>query len=645
MNNIEDYNKPYWYQSLKEKDIEKCFLFLDKYYQKMDPNIKNEFIKYQGEQKFESIKYGYLIYIYQLGRQNNRYPIANKELEKYLRTMSVRENSGVMVFSIFTSAYPDNNNHNSNNPGMFSCKYDCYYCPNEPGQPRSYLAQEPGVARAIENDYDPMKQIIARAAQYIGQGHPIDKCEIIIQGGTWDSYSYKYRMEFIRDIYYTFNVLMDIVFKKDVRDRLDMNEEIKINEKAACRVVGLTPETRPDQINKNSIKFLRAIGATRVQLGVQHLDDIILKYINRRCYKRHSIKAIRMLKDSGFKVDIHIMPDLPAPPIYTNKMHEIDRKMFEELNSNSDFKIDQLKIYPCMVTNHTKIKEWYESGQYKPYGEDKPMNIEEKIRYRKLSVEDKLKIRLDNPLYKNILDFYTKIHPSIRVNRIIRDIPTSIVCGGTKRSSMRSEIERDLETLDLLSNCIRYREAGNSRNTKRPNNIPVLKELCFAANGCIEYFLSFESDESNPILYSFLRLRLPRTNNDIFPELNGCALVRELHTYGKVIPCKENMKYYENNNIFMSQNNINKSQHKGYGKRLLERAESIAYEKGYTKVAVIAGVGVRNYYRNNGYNIDSIEGCYQIKSLNKNNYFFFIVFGIILAILGKYFIMYLNINL
>jgi ELP3 family radical SAM enzyme/protein acetyltransferase len=654
-NNIEDINKPYWFDKINKDNIEKCFKFLDKYYmQNIDKlQIKKDFTTFAFKNNFEGIKFGYLIYFYQFGRQNGKYKYSDIELEKYLKVMSVRENSGVMVFSLLTSAHPSYTKHyddctseiindfntNSQNPNAFSCKYDCYYCPNEPGQPRSYLAGEPGVDRAINNEYNAEKQIIARAMQYIQQGHPVDKCEIIIQGGTWDSYSYGYRKEFIRDIYYTFNILMDILFKNNIRPKYSMEEEIKLNETASCRVIGLTPETRPDQINEPSIKFLRSIGATRVQIGVQHLDDNILRYINRRCYKKHTIKAIKMLKDCGFKVDIHIMPDLPAPPTYEGKMPEVDHLMFKELNTNPDLKIDQMKIYPCMVTPYTKIKEWYEQGIYKPYGEDKQMTPEELSKYRKLSKEEKIKIRLLNPLYKNILDFYINIHPSIRVNRIIRDIPVSIVCGGTKRSSLRSELDRDMESLNMLSSCIRYREAGNSRNLNRITKLkPIIKEICFEASGGIEYFISYESQDENPILYSFLRLRLSKNsgkinNKIIFPELINTAIVRELHTYGKVIPCKDNLKYYKNNSIFINQDDSNKSQHKGFGKKLLDRAEQIAQNNGFNRIAVISGVGVREYYRKIGYNLDSNIGCYQIKILNKHINIFKSLFIIMIAII------------
>lgn len=651
---IEDIIKPFWFNDIKPIDIEKCYLFIDNYYFNKKPlnNIKNDFVIFQRENKFSDfVKFGILMTIYKLGRNNGKYSNPNYDLESAIKINNVRENSGVMVFSIFTSAYPSYTkvlkdgskeiikefSDNNQNFGAFSCKYDCAYCPNEPGQPRSYLVQEPGVARASQCDYDALKQVFNRGIQYVQQGHPVDKIEVIIQGGTWDSYSENYRIEFVRDIYYAFNIFMDWIFYNNasnifknnpnvfihegrvLRPKKSLQEEIIINETAPCRIIGLTPETRPDQINYTTIRFLRQIGATKVQLGVQHLDDNILKYINRGCYKKHTIRAIKMLKDCGFKVAIHLMLDLPAPSIYKDRMPEIDRMMLEEFNTSSDFKIDELKIYPCVVTNHTKIKTWYDEGIYKPYGEVVKINP---LIYRRMTKEEKLAFRMSNPLYKNIFDFYSVIHPSIRVMRIIRDIPTNIICGGTTQNGMRSEIDNDLQMLGKTSGCIRYREAGSYKFINKLENVkPVFKELVFDSSDGKEYFLSWESQGDTPILLSFLRMRLSNnagkteTGKIIFPELLNAALIRELHTYGKVQPCKENIKYYKDNKMLLNESDKLKTQHKGYGKKLLKKAEEIAYNNGYRKIAVIAGVGVREYYRNNGYKENSKLGVYQIKYL------------------------------
>lgn len=683
MTDIEDIVKPFWFKNITESDVQKCFDFLDEYYfnNKNLTNIKTDFIKYQKENEFNGIlKFGSLITVYKMGRIRNHYPNPKSELEEKLKVQNVRENSGVMVFSIFTSAYPSWTKTNpdgtkeivygydktkSENRGEFTCKYDCSFCPKDPDMPKSYIATEPGVARAVQNDFDPMKQIFDRGLQYLQQGHPVDKIEVIIQGGTINSYEPEYLLEFVRDIYWSFNVFMDYVFYdklganfltnfvefngKMLRGKLSLEEEIIFNETAPCRVIGLTPETRPDQINYSTIKFFRRIGATRIQLGVQHINDDILRYNNRGCYNKDTIRAIKMLKDNGFKSDIHIMCDLPHPDtISQEQMIEMDKQMLEIINTDPNYKVDQIKIYPCVVTPHTTIKTWYDEGKYKPYGET--IKVDKDI-WRKMTEKEKLAHRLSNPLYSMILEYYSKIHPSIRVNRIIRDIPTNEICGGTTQTGMRSEIDRDMELLGLKSGDIRYREAGSYRhqNKSKTNTEPILKELVFESSGGTEYFLSWESNDTNPILYSFLRLRLSansgrtQTGRVIFPELVDCAMIRELHTYGKVQPCKENQSYYKNNSILLDESNESKTQHKGFGKKLLARAEEIAISNGYNKIAVIAGVGVREYYRNNGYNIDSVEGCYQIKLLNnKKNAkikifykFLILAFFVILSIIIK----------
>jgi hypothetical protein len=334
MSDIEEIIKPFWFKDISESNIQKCFDFLTLYYQnqlKID-NIKADFNKYQRENNFNGIiKFGTLITIYKIGRIRGIYPEPKPELESILKVQNVRENSGVMVFTIFTSAYPSWTKTNSDgtkkivygydktksaNRGEFSCKYDCSFCPKDPGMPKSYIATEPGVARAVQNDFDPVKQIFDRSLQYISQGHPVDKIEVLILGGTISSYPTEYLLEFIRDIYWSFNVFMDWIFYdkfgasfltdyiefmgKRLRNKLSLEEEIKINETAPCRVIGLTPETRPDQINYSTIKFFRRIGATRIQLGVQHINDDILRYNNRGCYNKDTIRAIKMLKDKKF---------------------------------------------------------------------------------------------------------------------------------------------------------------------------------------------------------------------------------------------------------------------------------------------------------------------------------------------------------
>ncbi len=375
--NIEDIIKPYGINQLDENTKNIIYNFLDKYYLKNlnTENIKKEFLKYQEKEKNTKIlKFGYLLYFYLLARNNGKYDQADINLEKNLK---LENGVSVIVSTIFTSGHPSYSiydpitnqekiihefSDNLENPGAFSCGNNCYYCPNVPGQPRSYYPGEPGVDRAIQNDYDAIKQCRARASQYVQQGHPIDKFEIITKGGTWDWYSEEYRRQFARDIYFSHNTMIDYIFGNTIRKPLSLEEEIKLNETSSCRIIGITVETRPDHVNYKTIKFLREIGATRVELGIQHLDDNILKYVNRGCYKKHTIRAIKMLKDNGFKVDAHLMLDLPAPPGYEDIMPLVDKEMLEEFNTNQLYKVDQIKVYPCMVMPYTEIEKWYKDG-------------------------------------------------------------------------------------------------------------------------------------------------------------------------------------------------------------------------------------------------------------------------------------------
>lgn len=656
---MEDIIQPFWANSITEQDIEIITNFLQPYYDNtLDCNlIKQDFFKF-----FRSrYKQGILLYVYQLNRIRNIFPKPNDKLEINIKVRGVRENSGVLVFSVFTSAYPKYNLYDplngdltvvkdfdlETNSNVFSCKYNCYYCPDETNieengqkrnennienvikkaRPRSYLDKEPGVMRAMENDYDPVKQIQTRCIQYLQQGHNLDKAEVIIQGGTWDSYSIEYRTYFCRDIYYTFNTIFDFLQQKKLRIPMSLEEEIKINENAQCSVIGLTPETRPDQINRESIIFLRKIGATRVQLGIQHTFDDILKYINRGHLIEDGIRAIRLLKRNGFKVDVHIMPDLPMPKQFDNIQHLIDRQMLEHFLFNPDLKFDQAKIYPMMVTDNTVVKKWYLDGKYKPYGETKEWETPE---YKKKNKDEKLQVRLNNLLYQNILYFYRNVHPSMRINRIIRDIPTEIVIGATDRGGLRSEIDQDMKLCNYTSQCIRYREIGRFPEC---NLEPTLKVLKFEASNGIEYFISFTALYKNiDVLYGFCRLRLEhienRESNEIFfKELHNCALIRELHVYGKVLSKKKN------NILCMSNNHSNYIQHRGLGKRLLQKAEEIAISQNYNKIAVISGVGVRNYYRKFGYNYDTEDGNYQVKYLQVKYHTFYFLFIFLLFII------------
>ena len=507
----------------------------------------------------------------------------NKYLELYLMKHKVRSLSGVIVITIFTSPYPTYFDEERNQviKQPFSCKNNCYYCPKQPNMPKSYLLDEPGVLRGHHNNWDPISQFYDRANMLYNIGHNIDKIEIIILGGTWSQYPIQYQYEFIRDIYYsanTFGVNND-------RDKYSLEMEQTINETNKCKIIGLTIETRPDNIDLDEIKRLREYGCTRVQLGVQHTNDDILKYINRGCTNNDAIKAVKLLKNCGFKIDFHLMPDLPGSNMVK------DMNMFKYILNSEDMQADQWKVYPCQITPYTRIKKWYDAGEYTPYKYDE--------------------------LVRLLIWMKCHVPPWIRLNRVVRDIPDHYVHGSNTVINLRQHILAKMKEYGFECKCVRCREVGayfrnesNERIGKDLNDDSEveLKERKYMSSGGIEYFISFESKDEK-VLYGFVRLRIPKTTNDdtmydYFPELNGCGLIRELHVYGKMIKVGDEVENIKDKQF---------AQHIGLGMQLMFQAECIAKRHGMDKMSVIAGIGTREYYKKMEY---TLNGSYMIKWLN-----------------------------
>jgi histone acetyltransferase (RNA polymerase elongator complex component) len=565
----------------------------------------------------------------------NRVP----HIEFFTMGKKVRMYSGVLVFTVLTSGMEGFKGGNG------GCQWNCYYCPNEPGMPRSYLKREPAVARADNNDFDAFKQIWDRATTLFLQGKHIDKIEIIVEGGTIASYDKNYLRNFMRDLYYAFNTFYE---PNEVRrqERYTLKEEMKINESTLCKVIGLTLETRPDCINSEEIEFFREVGCTRVQLGIQHTYDPILRKVNRGCYYKHSANAIKMLKDCGFKVDAHWMPDLPG------STPEMDKEMFDQILEDHNLQVDDWKIYPCQTVDYSPLLKGYYEGISKFLEflkERNLLNVDEvfydNIQYN-LTLDQEHMVQIDENTFEKIytgfnnkeLEFlwnefnqlhhnkyykpYThdfkkvndlkdsnlqrlvdvcmhvkrKIHPWIRINRLVRDIPNDYIRAGLYRGDLRNLIHDELKKEGNPCQCIRCREIGK---LKPSDKIDVVIRCYFASDG-IEYFISFEDDKGR--LYGFTRLRLCyNPGHGFIPELKGAALIRELHVYGEIIPVWDK--------------NINSTgiQHNGYGKKLVQIAEDIATQCGYHKIAIISGNGVRNYYINkiNYY----LDGTYVVKNL------------------------------
>lgn len=491
-------------------------------------------------------------------------------LRKTLQIKVVKSWSGITSITVFTSPYPEYiDDHGQIITQPFSCEWNCAYCPKEPGQPRSYLKGEPGVLRANKNNFDCVKQMHDRMQSLYLIGSTPVKCEIIVSGGTWTSYPVQYRRAFCRDIYYAANTFWEPPESR--RPRQHLEDEMRINRSAASRIVGLTIETRPDTINVDELRLLRSFGVTRVQLGVQHTDNGILEQINRQCPIEKAIAAIELLKRNCFKVDLHWMPNLPgATPekdrhmlvdqLLGTKAH-IKRKIVNKCEeweywslATPELQADQWKIYPTAVTPWTDIEHWYREGKYVQYSEKYVIDI--------------------------LADTMSLMFPWIRCNRIIRDIPHTYLYNegtGSDNTNMRQELDAILKRDGVFSMDIRNREV---KNHNWNGQFVTVVRVYDASNGR-EYFISAESRDSKH-LYGFVRLRLDDGwRQKAFPELVGAALIREVKVYGASSKVGDVGRHV---------------QHKGLGRILVAKAEDIARQNQYSKIAVIASEGTRKYY-------------------------------------------------
>ncbi len=466
----------------------------------------------------------------------------NKKIVEVLRIKKIRSLSGIVVVSVLTKPY--------------ACPGKCIYCPLQDNAPKSYLDGEPAVMRAIKLNYDPFKQIQARIKSLEATGHPTDKIDLRIIGGTWSFYKKSYQTWFIKKCFQGANRYPKTINKANSLINLQ-----KENEMAKHRIIGITIETRPDFINKEEIKRLRRLGVTRVELGVQTIYNDILK-INRRGHKiKATVIATKLLKDAGFKICYQMMPNLLGSSI------KRDLEMFQELFQSPDFQPDYLKIYPCALLKEAPLYNVWKKGEYRPYS-------------TKELIQLLIKIKKTVPYY-------------CRIQRIIRDIPSYyIVEGGTKVSNLRQIIADIAKKESWRCKCIRCREIKENYNPKEKIK---LFRIDYDASQGKEIFLSFENKDRTH-LFSLLRLRIPE--KPIFSVLENASIIRELHTYGQLLPVSIKGKA---------------PQHRGLGKKLMKEAEKITKKEfGLKKIAVISGIGVRGYYRKLGY---KLKDTYMIKKI------------------------------
>jgi elongator complex protein 3 len=496
-------------------------------------------------------------------------------LEKILRKRKIRTLSGIAAITVLTKPHP--------------CPGTCAYCPHQDKMPVSYLKNEPAVMRAVLCKFNPYKQVQMRLRALQDNGHSIDKLELIVLGGTWSYYPKKYQTWFITECFRAANDFprscSPLLTRRGAGGEVVsiaggeglLREQLK-NEKAKNRIIGLTLETRPDYIDENELQNMRLLGATRVEIGVQHIDDQILKLNKRGHLVDQTIKATALLRQFGFKITYHLMPNLPG------STPAKDLAMFKKIYSDPRFQPDQIKIYPCVVAEGSLLHQWWQKGQWHAYSTKTLINLI-------------IKIKSITP-------------PWVRLIRIIRDIPGESIIAGNKITNLRQEIKFIMDKNSLACQCIRCREAGHQQNLKDKNQSASWRTKLFTrtyqvSNG-IEYFLSFESSDQK-ILYAFCRLFLPLTSPPQTRRGKGVVLkslqpyqpiclLRELHTYGEMAPISKKAPV----------------QHQGLGKKLLAEAEKIAKKNNYQKLSIISGIGVRGYYRKLGYHL---ENTYMVKTL------------------------------
>ena len=466
----------------------------------------------------------------------------------------------------------------------------CLYCPESDIAPPSYTGEEPAALRGRMFEYHPYVQCFNRLSQLKKIGHPIDKVELIIMGGTFPSRDLCYQEWFVsqclkamtdfglileNNAEFEINNPLIRELEKDVVKTYPPSDYVLIddiqlaNENSKVRCVGMTFETRPDYCKKDHINRMLNFGVTRVELGVQTLSDELYVKVKRGHEIADVIESNQLLRDSAIKVAMHMMPGLFVD-------QKEDLKMFKQLFSDENFKPDMLKIYPCLVTEGSELYDLWKEGIYSPYTDEEAVDLIVEIK---------------------------KILPKwVRTMRIQRDIPSTLIEAGVQKSNLGELVYNKLDENHINCQCIRCREIGHKKTNENYtlDDFKLFKES-YAACGGEETFISIE-DKNEESIAGFLRFRIP-SENTFRPEITDkTALIRELHVYGNMIQ--------------IGNKNPSIGQHTGFGEKLLNEAENLAIDNGKEEIVIISGIGTRNYYRKFGY---ERKGPYMAKKNNLKN--------------------------
>ena len=451
-------------------------------------------------------------------------PEEREVVEPYLVKKPVRTISGVAVVAVMTSPHP--------------CPHGkCTYCPGgvENDSPQSYTGKEPAARRASRNEFDPWMQVTDRIRQLEEIGHRTDKIDLIIMGGTFTCREPDYQEWFVRRCFDAMNG----------RDAPDIETAQAWNSVSEHRCVGLTVETRPDAFDDEQIERAMMLGATRVELGVQILDDPILTAVNRGHGVKEIVDCTERCRRNGLKVCYHIMPGLPG------SSPEKDLESFRLMYSDSRFRPDMLKFYTTLVIGGTQLHEMWERGEYEPYDVDTAVDL--------------------------LTQMKSEVPEYVRIQRIQRDIPAPQIAAGILKSNIRQLVQDNLAKKGLSCRCVRCREVGHSHlSLDDPDNIKF-RTVEYEASGGKEHFISLVYGDS---LIGYARLRVDDSDT---------ATIRELKVFGKIASIGEQGKDW---------------QHRGFGRELVAEAERIALASGASRIRVTSGVGVREYYASLGFKLE-----------------------------------------
>lgn len=523
-----------------------------------------------------------------LAHLGERLGLDRDRMQTRLRMKPMRTHSGVAPVTVLTAPFP--------------CPGKCVFCPSDVRMPKSYLSREPGAQRAAWLRFDPYAQTRARLVQLAGNGHPVDKVELIVLGGTWSFYPEAYQVWFVTRCFEALNAFdpADLTLAAPEADAPDhrvlvgdvdgrapaetYNQIVRrfptqealhpetpdwsrlerahaVNEAAAARGVGLSLETRPDHLPEGEVVRLRRLGATKVQIGIQSLDDDVLR-VNQRGHDVAATRAaLRRLRAAGFKIQGHWMPNLLGSD------PERDRRDFVRLFADPEIRPDELKVYPCALIESAELMQHHERGAWAPYADAALLDL-------------LVHALAETPRY-------------CRLTRVIRDIPGHDIVAGSTESNLRERAESTATARGHRRRDIRAREIR--RDAFAPEAL-TLRETTYAAGAAEERFLEFVTPEDR--LLAYLRLSLPTPDAPQPAAVRGAAIIREVHVYGAVTE--------------IGRAHPERPQHLGLGRRLVERAVEIATASGYDRLAVISGVGTRGYYRKLGF----VDGpLYQVRGL------------------------------